>query len=84
MFLHMSNYVEKAIAIEVALLLNASGQDRTFIVELINEAYGNKHILRLDLLGHQLKFLALAKAKEKQEDVSHFMTCLRLECLSLR
>lgn len=80
----MSNYVEKTIAVEVALLLNASGQDRTFIIEIINQAYGNKHIMRLDLLGHKLKFLALAKAKERQEDVSHYMTCLRLECLSLR
>ena len=79
----MGNYVEKAIAIEVAFLLNASGDDRTFIVQLIHEAYRDMHIMRLDLLGHQLKFLALSKQNNKQDDVSHFMTCLRLECLRL-
>jgi hypothetical protein len=80
----MNNYVEKAIAVEVALLLNTSGQDRTFIVECINEAYGSKDIMRIDMLGHQLKFLALAKAKDKQDDITHYMLCLRMECLSLR
>jgi hypothetical protein len=78
----MSEHVEKVFALQVALSLNAPGPDRTFIVELLSQAYQNEQMLRLDQLGHQLKFLTLSKEKHRLGDITHFMTCLRLECLS--
>ena len=70
--------VDKHSAIQFALLLNADGETRTYLVSVIQGAYQDKLWLSMDDLCNRLRELSKDHDPEKILDVLHYSLCLRL------
>ena len=71
--------ISKQSAIKTALLLNAPGEFRTYLVCLLNRAYDQRYIMDLDHLC--LKLESISKNDDDQNLIAllHYITCLRIE-----
>ena len=71
--------ITKQNALEMALLLNASGEMRSYLVGIINRAFGEKTQLELNGLCYRLEYLAKNDSAESLTGLLHYILCLRLE-----
>lgn len=79
----MSN-ITKHSAIQMALLLNAPGELRTYLVCLLNSAYGQDIILDLETLCHRLESISTNDDSENLVALLHYMFCLRIDNLDVK
>lgn len=79
----MSN-ITKQSALQMALLLNAPGELRTYLVCLLNRAYNNDNSLDLESLCRRLEIIS--KDDDRQELIAllHYIFCLRIENMDTR
>lgn len=74
--------ITKHNAIETALLLNASGEFRTYLVGIINKAYAEYTLLPLDVFCRRLEEISKNDKSELLVALLHYMTCMRIETLN--
>lgn len=77
-------HVSKQSSLEMALLLNVPGELRTYLVCLINRAYGNDVILESSELINRLEFLSKNDRSNFLVALLHYITCLSLESIELK
>lgn len=78
------NDITKQSAIQMALLLNAPGDLRTYLVCVVNKAYNQNIILDLQTLCHRLESISKNDNGENLVALLHYMLCLRLENLDIK
>lgn len=79
----MSN-ITKQSAIQTALLLNAPGDLRTYLVCLLNKAYNQDVELELETLCHRLESISTNDDRENLVALLHYMFCLRIDNLDVK
>jgi len=73
--------ITKHLALETALLLNASGEFRTYLVKTINRAYAEYTLLPVEELCQRLDKVSKNDNSELLAELLHYMTCMRIESM---
>lgn len=75
--------ITKHSAIQMALLLNAPGELRTYLVSIVNQAYGSKCSLDLETLVQRLELISKEHDGENLIALLHYIFCMRVENIDI-
>jgi hypothetical protein len=74
----MSLTINKHLALTSAILLNTEGRTKTYLIRLIQRAFGDEMFLPLDEFVEKLESFASEDGPNREVDVIYYIICVRL------
>lgn len=70
--------INKHLALTTAILLNTEGRTKTYLIRLIQRAFGDDMFLPLDEFVEMLDLFASEDGPEREVDVIYYIICVRM------
>lgn len=74
----MSLTIDKHFALTTAILLKAERETKTYLIKLIQKAFGDDMILALDDFVDKMENFSGHDSGSRQVDVIYYILCIRL------
>lgn len=76
----MVEFVERQVALQVALTLESKPDERIMLVSMINIAYKNKDLLKINDLESILKFISNGAPHNIKKEIEYYISLLKTVC----